>query len=78
MRYTQIPVLEIRKNGPMSVQYRWKADIKDFKMPVRIKTRINSSEWKMLQVTSNWQTLKAGSIIPDTDNFYINVKILSD
>lgn len=78
LRYTRIPVLEIKKTGPMSAQYRWKADVKDFKMPVRIKTRANSAEWKVLQVTSKWQTLKAGSIIPDTDNFYINVKILPD
>ena len=75
LRYTEIPVLEIKKTGKNSVQYRWKADVKDFKMPVRVKLN-KSTKWIMLQVTSEWQSLKANSITPDTDNFYIKEKLI--
>jgi aminopeptidase N len=78
LRHTEIPVLEIKKTGKNVVRYRWKADVQDFKMPVRVKLNNQSSKWIMLQATSDWQTLKASSIIIDTDNFYIKEKLIKN
>jgi aminopeptidase N len=78
LSYTEIPVLEIKKTGKNAVLYRWKADVQDFKMPVRVKLNNQSSKWTMLQATSDWQTLKASSIIVDTDNFYIRGKLIQN
>ena len=75
LRYSEIPVLEIKETGKNTVQYRWKADVKDFKMPVRVKLN-KSAKWIMLQVSSEWQTLKGSSITADTDNFYIKEKLI--
>lgn len=75
LRYSEIPVLEIKETGKNTVQYRWKADVKDFKMPVRVKLN-KSAKWRMLQVSSEWQTLKGSSITADTDNFYIKEKLI--
>lgn len=75
LRYSEIPVLEIKETGKNTVQYRWKADVEDFKMPVRVKLN-KSTKWIMLQVSSEWQTLKGSSITADTDNFYIKEKLI--
>ncbi|MGV3509295.1 MAG: M1 family metallopeptidase [Sphingobacteriaceae bacterium] len=74
LRYTKIPVLEIKKNQDL-VYYRWNTHVKDFEMPIKVKYG-SAPNWTMLHPTSNWQTLKANSITIDTDNFYIETKIL--
>lgn len=74
LRHTKIPVLEIRKS-PGLIYYRWNTDVKNFEMPVNVKYG-SAKDWIMLHPTSSWQTLKTDSIIIDTDNFYIETKIL--
>lgn len=74
LRYTTIPTLEL-KSTTNGLLYRWKADVKSFEMPVRIKTS-TEKVWKTINATSDWQTL-SGYSIEDTEadrlNFYINV-----
>jgi aminopeptidase N len=71
LRYTEIPVLEIKKTGKKSFQCRWKADVKDFSMPLKIKTKSNADKWTMRNISTQWQNIRADSIIVDSDNFYI-------
>ncbi|MFD2162190.1 M1 family metallopeptidase [Paradesertivirga mongoliensis] len=75
LRYPEIPVLEIRKSGDNTIEYRWKTDIPHFKMPVRVKLS-DSTKWKTLRATSDWQRIKSSAIKPDTDNFYIKINYL--
>ncbi|MBC8053182.1 MAG: M1 family metallopeptidase [Sphingobacteriaceae bacterium] len=74
LRYTTIPVLEVKKTGNR-IKYRWKTDVEGFEMPLRVKL-VDSGDWKVLKITSQWQQLKSSSFIPDTDNFYIKVNFL--
>ena len=78
LRYTNIPVLEIKRAANnRSIQYRWKTDVKDFKMPLKIKTSSASSKWITINPTSRWQSIEATTLQPDTDNFYIKVNYLN-
>ncbi|TZF83293.1 M1 family metallopeptidase [Pedobacter sp. BS3] len=76
LRYTRIPDLQIRKakNGTFTV--RWKVDVADFNMPIKVKY-LTSGNWHWIYPTTSWQTIKpenAGTkIIPDTKHFYITV-----
>ncbi len=56
LRHASIPVLEL-KQGDDKIQYRWKADVIDFKMPVDV---IIDEEEIRLNVTSDWKTLETG------------------
>lgn len=77
LRYTEVPVLEIRKVNNEQIQFRWKADVSGFSMPVKLKT-LDSADWIIVNATSEWQTLNinATDLIIDTDNFYIKTKII--
>ncbi len=54
LRRTALPVLEL-KFADGSVSYRWKADEKNFAMPVRVGTK---EKWQLTQPTTGWQTMK--------------------
>jgi len=75
LRYTEIPVLEIKKSANI-IHYRWKVNVKDFEMPVKVKYGTRSSTWKTIRPTTEWQTLKSKFILADTDNFFIKTKII--
>jgi len=78
LRYASIPVLEykIKTEGKKSVlEYRWKADVADFRMPIEIETEKGKFEW--IKPTSKWQskTLKISlkELTLKPRSFYVKV-----
>ncbi|HXH98717.1 MAG TPA: M1 family metallopeptidase [Sphingobacteriaceae bacterium] len=79
LRFKDIPVLEIKNNTDNSISYRWKADVKGFDMPVRIK-QTTTSDWILIQPGLEWKTypnVKFETLLIDTDNFYIKSSIIN-
>jgi len=75
LRHTSIPALELQfQEGDATVSYRWKADVKEFAMPVKVGRRNN---WQVIQPTTEWKTMKSGVKKDDfevaTDLYYVNV-----
>lgn len=73
LRQTALPVLELRfQDG--GVSYRWKADVKEFAMPVKVGRK---TDWTLIKPTTEWQTLKTDVKKDDfevaTDLYYIDV-----
>jgi aminopeptidase N len=56
LRHTKLPELELRFQQPEgTVSYRWKADERDFAMPVRVGKR---GAWQIIHPRTEWQTMK--------------------
>jgi len=75
LRNLEIPTLELRfAEGGGRVDYRWKADVKGFAMPVKVGA---PGRWSLVTPTSEWQTLatelKKDEFGAATDYYYINV-----
>ena len=75
LRRADLPVLELAFNEAEStVAYRWKADEREFAMPVKVGERGN---WAVVRPTSNWTVmktpLKKDVFEVATDLYYINV-----
>lgn len=74
LRNTAIPALELRFQGEGNVSYRWKADIKEFSMPVKVGRKNN---WQLIRPTSEWKTMKTDLKKEEfevaTDLYYIDV-----
>jgi len=75
LRHNNIPALELQfQESDGSVSYRWKADVKEFAMPVKVGRRDN---WQLIEPTTEWKTMKLGVKKDDfevaTDLYYINV-----
>jgi len=81
LRYPAIPKLEvfvIERGGNLKCRYRWRADVKDFRMPVRVTT--TPGKFAFIHPTTEWQTMDLGSMDPkefryDEDWFYIDTQI---
>ena len=73
LNYKNIPKLEFKTQGKQT-QYRWQADVKDFNMPLRIKS---DEKYTWIYPTREWKkiTLKKG-FKPDLENFYVELKEL--
>jgi len=77
--FPAIPVLELKYEN-QKVKYRWKADVKDFNMPLKIRLKDKSYfiypvlEWK----TESMQDYEREDLKVETDLFYVNVEILPD
>ncbi|MET0759938.1 MAG: M1 family peptidase, partial [Flavobacterium sp.] len=75
LRYTTIPVLELRKNKK-KIEYRWKTTEANFEMPVDIvfkdqKIRLHpTNNWKV----SDFKVKTVNDISVLKDHFYIEVK----
>jgi aminopeptidase N len=73
LRRAALPVLEL-KFVDGGIEYRWKADVKDFAMSVRVGRKGN---WQIIRPTTEWQTLKSDIGKADfevaTDLYYIDV-----
>ena len=54
LRQAALPVMELRF-GSGSVDYRWKAAVKEFAMPIKVGKR---GQWQTIKPTAEWQTLK--------------------
>jgi aminopeptidase N len=80
LRYPALPKLEaflLVKKGVVSCRYRWRADVKDFHMPVRVTT--SPGTFAFIHPTPQWQTLDLGTMDPkqfrcDDDWFYIDTQ----
>jgi aminopeptidase N len=75
LRHTALPALELRfEESDGSVSYRWKADVKEFAMPVKVGRR---TDWQTIQPTTEWKTMKTGVKKEEfevaTDLYYIEV-----
>jgi aminopeptidase N len=75
LRQAALPVLELRfKEAEGGVEYRWKAAVKEFAMPVKVGRKGN---WQVIQPTSDWKTMKTDVRKDDfevaTDLYYIEV-----
>ncbi|HSG01726.1 MAG TPA: M1 family metallopeptidase, partial [Vicinamibacterales bacterium] len=75
LRHTAPPALELRFDAAGSaVDYRWRADVTTFDMPVRVGSADN---WQVIRPTTEWQTMRS-RLEPDafavaTDLYYIDV-----
>ena len=76
LRHVAIPTLEL-KFEPGSVNYRWKADVKGFSMPVKVGA---PTSWETIKPTEGWQTMKTSLTKEDfkvaTDLYFVNVTSL--
>jgi aminopeptidase N len=75
LRRTDLPVLELAFNQPEgTVAYRWKADERDFAMPIRVGS---ADSWQVIQPTTDWKVMKTplskDTFEVATDLFYVNV-----
>jgi aminopeptidase N len=75
LRHTAIPTLELKFNeADGTVDYRWRADVPDFAMPIRVG---NKDNWQIIHPTTYWQTmptpLKKGDFAVATDMYYVGV-----
>jgi aminopeptidase N len=75
LRHTALPVLELQfQENDASVSYRWKADEKEFAMPVKVGKKGN---WQLIRPTAEWQTMKSvlkkDEFEVATDLYYVNV-----
>ncbi|KAB2881505.1 M1 family metallopeptidase [bacterium] len=78
LKYMKIPELDLFmtiKGSTTKLSYRWIADVPDFRMPVKIKTK---NGWETITPTKDWQSMALDGIKPDElkadDNrFFISV-----
>ncbi|MGH9854928.1 MAG: M1 family metallopeptidase, partial [Blastocatellia bacterium] len=75
LRQAALPALELRfQESDGSVSYRWKADVKEFAMPVKVGRR---ADWRTIQPATEWKTLKTGVKKEEfevaTDLYYVDV-----
>ena len=74
-RHAALPTLELQfDDAAGTVSYRWKADEKDFAMPIRVG---KAGAWQTIQPTSEWKklptALKRDEFAVATDLYYVNV-----
>ncbi|WP_028527216.1 M1 family metallopeptidase [Runella limosa] len=74
LRDVRIPTLEYKLEGKQ-LSYRWSNCVAGFEMPVKLKIGDN---WKTLQPTSDWKTLKVSkaSAVMIDPNFYVEIRKL--
>jgi hypothetical protein len=75
LRHAAIPTLELRfDEEPHTVSYRWRAEERQFAMPVRAGLK---NDWQIIRPTTQWQRMRTGIAKDDfavaTDLYYINV-----
>jgi hypothetical protein len=73
--FWDLPVLELAFEGD-AVRYRWKADVEDFDMPVKVRA---GNGMLTLRPTAQWQSEPLNGVAPQdwqpaTDLFYIVVE----
>jgi aminopeptidase N len=79
-RTAKLPVLELLvriKGGVDSLRYRWRADVQDFRMPVKVTTA--KGQYGFISPTTSWQSMPLGPVAPDDfrvdeDHFLIDVQ----
>jgi aminopeptidase N len=75
LRRPSLPTLQLAFNEAGSVSYRWKADEREFAMPVRVGRPGN---WIVIEPTTEWKVMPAplgrNQLEVATDLYYINVE----
>jgi aminopeptidase N len=77
LRHKDIPTFEYKISNN-KLAYRWKADVKDFNMPLKVTLKGNG-DYTLIQPTATWKEISIDSTV-DKDsfkadpNFYINIK----
>ena len=77
LRRAALPVLELAfDDAEGTLAYRWRADERDFAMPVRVG---RPDAWQIITPTADWQSMKApvpgSELAVATDLYYIDVVI---
>lgn len=80
-RNAEIPQLEItvtQHRDSVIAQYRWRAEVPDFRMPVKVTTARNG--FAFIYPTTSWQTTRLEGVPPERfkvaeDLFYVDVKL---
>jgi hypothetical protein len=81
LKYTTLPTLELtfeENETELLVRYRWNADIKDFRMPVKVTTQ--PGVFSFVHPTTEWKVMKLKGMTEaefevDEERFYIEVKL---
>jgi aminopeptidase N len=81
LRYPAIPDLEVaisKKGSDVRARYRWKTDVKEFRMPVRVTLRSGGYAW--IRPTTSWQEVKLDGVEPNAfrvaeECFYVDLKL---
>jgi aminopeptidase N len=81
LRRASLPTLQmyiLQQNGGINARYRWKADIPDFDMPLKVTTA--PGVWGWIKPTTSWQTAQLDLRDPADfrvaeDLFYIDTSI---
>lgn len=81
LKQTRIPVLQVnvaKKGDEVTAMYRWDADVKDFRMPVKITT--SPGKFDIIYPTTTWTTTKLNVNDPSEfqvaeDLYYIGTRI---
>jgi hypothetical protein len=65
------------KGKTLSVSYKWNADVKDFRMPVKVTTAKN--RYDFIYPTTSWQTtalpdMEPDDFLVDETRFYVNIE----
>src|SRR5690606_1553671 len=84
LNHTSLPTLMLNlteEGGALKVQYRWEADVEDFRMPVDITTSPDS--YGRVFPTSDWQSttilgMSLEDFQVDEKGFYIDVEIMDN
>lgn len=79
LKHTEVPKLELDLKDQQSnlvVKYRWQANVRDFRMPVKVTT--SAGHFEFIYPTSSWKTITLQNITSadfevDEDGFFIDV-----
>ncbi|GAA0560011.1 M1 family aminopeptidase [Chitinophaga japonensis] len=79
LQHTALPELELslqEQENNLAVKYRWKADVPDFRMPVKVTTAVD--QFRFIYPETNWQSMvlknmTAEDFEVDDTHFYIAV-----
>ena len=74
----QLDVFLTRKGSITTARYRWKADVADFQMPLKVTT--SRGRFEFIRPTTTWQTMTIGDLRPEefavaTELFYVDVRL---
>jgi aminopeptidase N len=80
LRRAAIPVLDLAFNSSAgTMAYRWKAEERDFAMPVRVG---RGGKWQVIRPTTDWKVMKTPMTADDvqvaTDRYYVDVFVTTD
>jgi tetratricopeptide (TPR) repeat protein len=73
-----LEVFSSKKGTESSARYRWKTDVKEFRLPIRVMT--GKGQWGWITPTAEWQTMSLSDLVPEDfavekDRFYVDVRL---